>query len=400
MANSERRARLPRSQLARATTRCRSLLLESCWQVTLRFAAGPFASWCLSHMSAMDAKRRRAKIPLVFKDDRASRDGSLVSGSWSLLSTAVQRPSRFGMPAPMSTVGTAASNHRAIVDGAGPFVWSYHEHAGGHSPPFAPIHVFCSSSSSSQRPGSSSLLLPGAAAVSPQTIPHDTTYSFQQVRSSCSICGCVAARSRVSPGSSTTLNSSQPSSPSPAPPYFLAKCTIFQSPLRSAPRANNSQPTGSADEWIAHSSPFSPSLSVVSASWPCAKYGSHDLPRMAYTFRPRKVVIWRGTEPSPSGVGMGLSTAGGCVTPASSRNVGAKSMTVEKARLKEPGRKWWENAPAGGLMMHGTRMPPCDGKHLNRRDGAVDACAQSGPSLGRETVSMHRVGRGKRPLRV
>ena len=35
----------------------------------------------------------------------------------------------------------------------------------------------------------------------------------------------------------------------------------------------------------------------------------------------------------------------------------------------------------GGLMMHGTRMPPSEGKHLNSRDGAVDACAQSGPSL-------------------
>lgn len=56
-------------------------------------------------------------------------------------------------------------------------------------------------------------------------------------------------------------------------------------------------------------------------------------------------------------------------------------MTVEKDRLKEPGSKAWGKAFFGGLITHGTKMPPCDGKHLNSLDGAVDACAHSGPSL-------------------
>ena len=56
-------------------------------------------------------------------------------------------------------------------------------------------------------------------------------------------------------------------------------------------------------------------------------------------------------------------------------------MTVVKERLNEPGGNEGRKALAGGLMMQGTRIPPWEGKHLNSLDGAVDACAQSGPSL-------------------
>lgn len=55
-------------------------------------------------------------------------------------------------------------------------------------------------------------------------------------------------------------------------------------------------------------------------------------------------------------------------------------MTVVNDRLSEPGANGGKLF-AGGLITHGTRMPPCDGKHLNSLEGAVDACAHSGPSL-------------------
>jgi len=48
-------------------------------------------------------------------------------------------------------------------------------------------------------------------------------------------------------------------------------------------------------------------------------------------------------------------------------------MTVEKERLKDPGAKLGRKASSGGLTTHGTRMPPCEGKHLKSLDGAVDA---------------------------
>lgn len=56
-------------------------------------------------------------------------------------------------------------------------------------------------------------------------------------------------------------------------------------------------------------------------------------------------------------------------------------MTVVKDRLKEPGLKEEEKALEGGFTTQGTSMPPCEGKHLNNLDGAVDAWAQRGPSL-------------------
>lgn len=53
-----------------------------------------------------------------------------------------------------------------------------------------------------------------------------------------------------------------------------------------------------------------------------------------------------------------LSEAGGRGTPASSRKVGVKSMTVEKERLNDPGGCDGWKALIGGLMTQGTRMPP------------------------------------------
>ena len=48
--------------------------------------------------------------------------------------------------------------------------------------------------------------------------------------------------------------------------------------------------------------------------------------------------------------------------PARSRKVGAKSMTVENERLKEPGVLTEDmNVFLGGFMTQGTRMPPSDG---------------------------------------
>lgn len=67
--------------------------------------------------------------------------------------------------------------------------------------------------------------------------------------------------------------------------------------------------------------------------------------------------------------------------PAISRNVGAKSMTVVKEWLNEPVVTDGRKESAGGLTTQGTRIPPCEGKHLKSLDGAVDACAQRGPSL-------------------
>ena len=55
-------------------------------------------------------------------------------------------------------------------------------------------------------------------------------------------------------------------------------------------------------------------------------------------------------------------------------------MTVVNDRLNEPGDNEGKLF-AGGLITQGTRMPPCDGKHLNSLEGAVDACAHNGPSL-------------------
>ena len=48
-------------------------------------------------------------------------------------------------------------------------------------------------------------------------------------------------------------------------------------------------------------------------------------------------------------------------------------MTVVNDRLKDPGVNDERKVFTGGLTTHGTRMPPWEGKHLNRRDGAVDA---------------------------
>lgn len=102
---------------------------------------------------------------------------------------------------------------------------------------------------------------------------------------------------------------------------------------------------------------------------------------MACTGLPRKVVILRVAVALCSGSDVCCSVAGGSDTPASSKKVGAKSMTVVKDRLKEPGIKEEEKVLEGGFTTQGTRMPPCEGKHLNNLDGAVDAWAQRGPSL-------------------
>ena len=48
----------------------------------------------------------------------------------------------------------------------------------------------------------------------------------------------------------------------------------------------------------------------------------------------------------------------------------------------------------GNLTMAGTRMPPCVAWHLNKREGAVAACAHSGPIHVNLAHVVVRVGSG------
>lgn len=91
----------------------------------------------------------------------------------------------FTMPCPTCTAPfyTNAFQHSFFTETL------VHTWTSGHSPPFAPIHALCSSSSSCHSSGASSFPRPDTVAVSPQTIPHSTTYSSQHFSSSCSFSG-------------------------------------------------------------------------------------------------------------------------------------------------------------------------------------------------------------------
>lgn len=106
-----------------------------------------------------------------------------------------------------------------------------------------------------------------------------------------------------------------------------------------------------------------------------------DLPLMACTARLRKEAHLRPLASSEEEEEEGALRACGMAMPAMSRTVGAKSITVLKERLRDPGWRERCRVSCGGLRMQGTRIPPWEGKHLKRREGAVEACAQRGPSL-------------------
>ena len=63
---------------------------------------------------------------------------------------------------------------------------------------------------------------------------------------------------------------------------------------------------------------------------PWGKHGSHDLPRMGYTWRALYRAFSRGYE----------GVAFGCAMPATLRMVGAMSMTVPKARFMPRADHW------------------------------------------------------------
>ena len=68
--------------------------------------------------------------------------------------------------------------------------------------------------------------------------------------------------------------------------------------------------------------------------------------------------------------------------PRSSRNVGAMSIHVVNDRLKPPGAHLGLRVTGSGILtIPGTLIPPWVVKHLKSREGAVEAEAQSGPSL-------------------
>lgn len=81
---------------------------------------------------------------------------------------------------------------------------------------------------------------------------------------------------------------------------------------------------------------------------------------MACTDLPRKgmVVLAKPVASSPVLTGGAVPEGGEKDTPARSRKVGAKSITVENDRSKLPGLIVEWNVRAGGFTMHGTSIPP------------------------------------------